>query len=174
MLPKQWIFLAVISLVSSLASSALAATPMPGDTAPDFELIDQNMQTQALRNYAGKWVVLYFYPKDDTPGCTEEACNFRDDWAQLQQMGVAVLGVSLDDVASHKAFAEKYHLPFPLLADLDGSTAKAYGAKALLWAKRYTFIINPDGKIAETYLKVDPKTHSREVIAALKGHMSTP
>ena len=172
MQPKWWILLVVIALLSS--GLTVAATPMPGDTAPAFELIDQNMQSQSLEQYSGNWVVLYFYPKDDTPGCTQEACNFRDDWARLQQMGVVVLGVSLDSVASHKAFAEKYHLPFPLLADLDGNTARAYGAKALLWAKRYTFIINPAGIIAETYLKVDPATHANEVISALERHLSSP
>ena len=161
-------------LMSCFAVISFAEPPAVGTPAPDFSLPDQAGKTHTLSDYSGNWLLLYFYPKDDTPGCTQEACNFRDDWARLQQMGVVVLGVSLDSVASHKAFAEKYHLPFPLLADLDGNTARAYGAKALLWAKRYTFIINPAGIIAETYLKVDPATHANEVISALERHLSSP
>jgi len=165
----RWISFCILALLAGLVTSAEAATPAAGDTAPQFSLADQNAHRHSLADYAGQWLVLYFYPKDDTPGCTQEACNFRDEWARLQQMGVTVLGISLDDISSHKAFAEKYHLPFPLLADLDGATAKAYGASPLLsrWAKRYTFIIDPEGVVAKAYLKVDPEHHANDPLRLL-------
>ncbi len=144
-----------------------------GEPAPEFQLMDQNGVTQSLAKYAGQWVVLYFYPKDDTPGCTKEACEFRDDFDRLAEMGVTLLGVSLDDIESHQAFAEKYHLPFPLLSDADGQVAKRYGS---LWqlgpikfAKRHSFIIDPKGLIAHVYRDVEPKTHSDEVINRLQA-----
>ena len=127
----------------------------------------------ALEDYRGRWIVLYFYPKDDTPGCTTEACNFRDDISALTALGVQVLGVSTDDRASHARFAEKFHLPFPLLADTDGSTARAYGALLgfgpLKFAKRHSFIVGPDGRIAKIYRDVQPATHSREIRDDLKA-----
>ncbi|MCG2633458.1 MAG: peroxiredoxin [Gammaproteobacteria bacterium] len=170
-----WISLFVAALLICLVGNTQAATPpAAGEAAPPFQLLDQNLKSHALGDYAGDWVILYFYPKDDTPGCTREACSFRDNWASLQQLGAVVLGVSLDDVSSHKAFAEKYHLPFPLLADPQGVTAQAYGAKPALslWAKRYTFIIDPKGTIAKAYLKVDPETHSQQVISDLTALIS--
>lgn len=154
------------------AADKAPRAPESGDPAPDFILPDAAGTPVALQSFRGRWVVLYFYPKDDTPGCTEEACQFRDDWAQLQALGVQVLGVSVDDSASHAAFAKKHGLPFPLLADVGGTVAKAYGAYAdwvvFKFAKRYTFLISPDGRIARTYLKVDTSKHSSEVIADLK------
>jgi peroxiredoxin Q/BCP len=144
-----------------------------GDLAPDFHLMDQNGETHNLARYRGQWLVLYFYPKDDTPGCTKEACEFRDDHDRLADMGVVLLGVSTDDIESHQAFAEKYHLPFPLLSDAQGEVAKHYGS---LWqlgpirfAKRHSFIIDPEGRIAHIYRDVSPKTHSDEVIAQLQA-----
>ena len=120
----------------------------------------------------GKWLVLYFYPKNDTPGCTEEACSFRDDMAQLSRLGAQVVGVSIDSAASNADFADKYHLPFQLLADKDGAVAKRYGAYAdwtvARFARRYTFLIDAQGKIVKTYLKVDTSKHSAEIIADLK------
>jgi peroxiredoxin Q/BCP len=142
-----------------------------GEQAPEFHLLDQNGVTQSLAAYRGQWLVLYFYPKDDTPGCTKEACEFRDDHNRLAEMGVALLGVSTDNLESHQAFAEKYHLPFPLLSDADGQVAKHYGS---LWqlgpikfARRHSFIIDPEGRIAHIYREVDPKHHSDEVIEQL-------
>jgi peroxiredoxin Q/BCP len=117
-------------------------------------------------------VVLYFYPKDDTPGCTTEACNFRDDLQQLTLLDAQVVGISVDTSASHKAFAEKYHLPFPLLADVKGEVAQRYGAisdwRVFKFAKRYTFLIDPQGRIAKTYLSVDAARHSTQIIGDLK------
>jgi thioredoxin-dependent peroxiredoxin len=142
-----------------------------GDPAPGFELIDQNGELQSLEAYRGNWVVLYFYPKDDTPGCTTEACRFRDDYLRLSEMGARVLGVSTDDLSSHQTFSEKYHLPFPLLSDAKGEVASRYGALfkigPLRFAKRHSFIIDPQGRLADIYRDVSPKHHSSEIIARL-------
>lgn len=142
-----------------------------GSIAPEFGLMDQNSQSHLLSNYRGKWVLLYFYPKDDTPGCTKEACHFRDDIASLKKINAQILGVSLDNEKSHAKFAQKYTLPFPLLADTDGKVAKSYGSLTSLgplkFAKRHTFIIDPNGKVARVYRTVKPATHSNEIIAAI-------
>lgn len=165
------LLLAAAMLGFSMTSTA-ANTPKNGEPAPDFNLPDANGQSHKLADYAGKWVVLYFYPKDDTPGCTKEACSFRDDLAQIDKLGAQVIGVSVDDTDSHAKFAAKYHLPFPLLADKDGKVADSYGALTNLYlvkiAKRYTFLIDPQGRIAKTYLSVDTSRHSQEIIDDLK------
>ncbi len=144
-----------------------------GDDAPTFTLPDSLGNQVSLNDYKGKWVVLYFYPKDDTPGCTTEACNFRDDFKSLEAIGAKVIGVSIDDSFSHKKFAEKYNLPFPLLSDASGEVASRYGALnnflVIKLAKRYTYLINPQGKIAKIYLSVDTSKHSQEIIDDLKG-----
>lgn len=159
-----------------------SANPLPkmGEKAPDFNLPDAKGELHCLSNYAGQWLVLYFYPKDDTPGCTKEACSFRDDLAQLQKLGGQVVGISVDNSDSHAKFAEKYHLPFPLLADKGGTVADSYGALTNLFvvklAKRYTFLINPNGIIEKSYLSVDTSRHSQEIIndlTALKANKST-
>jgi peroxiredoxin Q/BCP len=143
-----------------------------GDDAPAFKLPDSLGHEVTLNDYKGKWIVLYFYPKDDTPGCTTEACHFRDDFKSLEALGAKVIGVSVDDSFSHKKFAEKYNLPFPLLSDASGEVADQYGALnnflVIKLAKRYTFLINPLGKIAKTYLSVDTSKHSQEIIDDLK------
>jgi peroxiredoxin Q/BCP len=151
--------------------------PQVGQPAPLFNLPDQNGKVHSLDEYKGRWVVLYFYPKDDTPGCTQEACAFRDDLHKLTALGAQVIGVSVDDTASHAEFARKYHLPFPLLADKDGRIAASYGALMNLglirFARRYTFLIDPQGKVAKSYLKVDTSRHSGEIVddlARLKGN----
>ncbi|TLY51263.1 MAG: peroxiredoxin [Gammaproteobacteria bacterium] len=148
-----------------------AAGPADGAAAPSFKLQDQKGDWHALNDYHGKWLVLYFYPKDDTPGCTTEVCTFRDDVAKLHKAGADVVGVSLDDVKSHAAFAEKYHVPFPLLSDNTQATAKAYGVLTthlgVNYAKRETFLIDPSGKVAKHYVKVDPKENSGQVLADL-------
>jgi thioredoxin-dependent peroxiredoxin len=140
-----------------------------GDSAPELKLKDQHGNLVFLRDYAGKWVVLYFYPKDGTPGCTREACRFRDESQQLAPFNVQVIGVSVDDRESHERFAGKFKLNFPLLADPTKKVTKAYGALAFYrLARRMTFIIDPDGKIRKIFAKVDPNTHVEEIIAALK------
>ncbi|MEJ2060984.1 MAG: peroxiredoxin [Gammaproteobacteria bacterium] len=152
---------------------AQAKMPEVGAPAPAFRLQDQQGQWHSLADYRGHWLVLYFYPKDDTPGCTTEACHFRDDIVTLQGMGVKVVGVSVDGTASHAKFAEKYKLPFTLLSDPGGKVASSYDSLFSLFglmkfAKRHTFIIDPDGHVAKIYTDVDPKTHTAQVAAALK------
>ena len=144
-----------------------------GDEAPSFTLNDAKGQTHYLSDYSGKYLVLYFYPKDDTPGCTKEACHFRDDMAELEKLGAKVVGVSVDNSSSHDDFAKKYHLPFPLLADTNGHVAASYHALTdfyvLKIAKRYTFLISPTGKIAKIYKSVDTSNHSQQIIDDLKA-----
>ena len=151
-----------------LFSSSSPAEIKTGDPAPGFELVDQYQKIHKLSDYQSKWVVLYFYPKDDTPGCTTEACHFRDDIIKIRTLNAEVLGISVDDTESHKKFAEKHGLPFPLLADNDASVAKSYGALFSLgpikFAKRHSFIIDPEGKIARIYRDVKPSEHSNEII----------
>lgn len=173
MTPRTQI-IASLAAMLALASGSLAADqPREGEPAPEFRLQDQNGEWHELSQYRGGWVVLYFYPKDDTPGCTKEACNFRDDIFEFRKLGVTVLGVSLDDVASHQEFAEKYSLPFSLLADSDSETAGKYGVVRNLgvakFAKRETFLIDSEGRIAKHYDKVDPDSHSKEIIDELKS-----
>lgn len=139
--------------------------------APDFNLPDQNIQPHKLSDYAGKWLILYFYPKDDTPGCTTEACSFRDNLEGLKKEGVEVVGVSKDTVSSHEKFVNKYNLNFTLLADPQIEIIKAYGA----WGKkkfmgkefegtlRTTFLINPEGKIVKVYEGVKPQDHALQI-----------
>jgi peroxiredoxin Q/BCP len=135
--------------------------------AKDFSLHDQNDSVHSLKQYRGKWVVLYFYPKDDTPGCTIEACKFRDSLAELQKLGVVILGVSKDSVASHKKFAEKYHLNFPILSDVSKEIIKAYDARGAFGTLRKTYLINPDGEIKKVYNNVNPTIHAGEIIRDL-------
>ncbi len=153
-------------------SSSSADSLVEGDMAPAFDLVDQYMKQHKLSDYQGKWVVLYFYPKDDTPGCTTEACNFRDDIYKIRELNAEVLGVSLDSAESHAKFAEKHGLPFPLLSDASADVARGYGCYSsigpLKFAKRQTFIIGPDGKLARIYRKVTPARHSEEVIQELQ------
>ena len=143
-----------------------------GAPAPEFELSDQTGQLHSLEDYRDQWVVLYFYPKDETPGCTTEACEFRDNIFEFRKINVQILGVSFDDVESHRKFAENYDLPFPLLADTEGNAAEAYGVKTKMLgmtiAKRQTFLIDPAGNLAKHYDKFNPETHSAEVLADLK------
>ncbi len=139
-----------------------------GDTAPELKLKDQHGNLVFLRDYAGRWVVLYFYPKDDTPGCTREACNFRDESERLAPFNAQVLGVSVDSRESHESFARKFRLNFPILADPTKKVARAYGALAFYrLARRMTFIIDPQGKIRKIFKTVNPKTHVEEVAQAL-------
>ena len=144
--------------------------------APAFSLQDQHGKTHNLSDYQGKWVILYFYPKDDTPGCTKEACSFRDSWALYNEKGIAVLGVSADSVKSHLKFAQKYKLDFPLLSDPEKETIKAYNAwgEKKMFGKdfdgiiRKTFVINPEGEIAKEYPNVTPEHHAEEILQELK------
>lgn len=146
-----------------------------GDKAPAFSLPSDTGESIALTDLKGKPVVLYFYPKDDTTGCTVEACEFRDSWREVKRSGAVVLGVSPDSAVSHQKFKAKYSLPFPLLADQDHKVAEAYGAwgEKSMYGRQYqgilrtTFLIGKDGKIARVFEKVKPKGHAAEVLAAL-------
>ncbi len=147
-----------------------------GRKAPKFSLLDQDENTVTLASLAGKWAVIYFYPKDDTPGCTKEACMIAEVFKEFKTLGVMVFGVSKDSPKSHKKFAEKYQLPFTLLSDKETTMIQAYGAwkEKSMYGKKYmgidriTYIINPEGKIAHVYEKVDPASHALEIIKDLK------
>lgn len=135
-----------------------------GDLAPDFEALDQNGKTIKISERKGKIVVLYFYPKDFTPGCTTEACNFRDNYNEFTKRGIDVIGVSLDSETTHKKFADKLGLPFILASDKNKEISRKYGVLGLASAKRVTFIIDKEGKIAYVFPKVSPKEHAKEVL----------
>jgi peroxiredoxin Q/BCP len=145
-----------------------------GDKAPAFKTTDQDGDDVSLRDFKGRKVVLYFYPKDDTPGCTKEACSFRDGWSKFRRKGVTVLGVSVDDAKSHRKFADKFSLPFPLLADTEREIVKAYGVwgeksmygRKYMGTHRVTYLVNEKGKIAAVWPKVKPENHADEVLAA--------
>lgn len=147
-----------------------------GDRAPDFSLVADNGQAVSLKDFRGRQVVLYFYPKDMTPGCTLEACSFRDDYAAIRSAGAEILGVSFDSTDRHKKFKEQYKLPFPLLTDEKKEVAAAYGVykrkslygRIFKGIERATFIIGADGKIKKIFPKVKVKGHSEEVLAALR------
>ncbi len=165
--------LAVLSFISFGLFSVEAADELKaGDQAPSFSLMNQAGVEVSLSDYAGGWVVLYFYPKNDTPGCTTEACSFRDNINRLIAQEATVIGVSLDSFESHRQFAKKYKLPFDLLSDENGTIAEKYNAlidfKLFKFAKRHSFIIDPQGQIAKVYRKVDPDKHVREVMDDLK------
>lgn len=152
-----------------------------GDPAPPFSALTQQGQRVALSDFRGKPVVLYFYPRDHTPGCTREACAFRDAFDRLRQLGAVVLGVSVDGVESHRRFAQKHALPFLLLADTERRIVRAYGVwgtKTFMGRKfqgthRVTFLIGPDGRIRKIWRQVKPDTHAAEVLAALEAVLKT-
>jgi peroxiredoxin Q/BCP len=163
--------LATTVVLGSLAlAAAEPAIPAEGSQAPGFKLPDQSGSMHELKQYQGKWVVLYFYPKDDTPGCTTEACEFRDNMFAFRKADAVILGISVDDVDSHKKFSEKHGLPFPLLADADKKVSGTYGVLIPVAgiASRQTFIIDPKGRIAKHYEKVVAKGHSEAVLADLR------
>ncbi len=164
-------------LITVLLSTPLFADDVPpvGSDAPSFKLQDQNGEWHSLEDFKGSWLAVYFYPRDDTPGCTKEACNFRDNIYAFRAIGATVVGISVDDVESHKEFSDKYKLPFTILADEQGQTARDYGVlkdyKLIKLASRQSFLISPEGKIAKHYDDVDPDTHTDEVLADLKSLM---
>lgn len=168
--------LLILGIVSALAlvwlrNGQAAEVPAVGQPAPDFALIDQDGLWHKLSDFRGKWLVMYFYPKDDSPHCTTEACQYRDDISRIHALGAGVVGISVDDRDSHAEFAKKHHLPFPLLADKGGAVAARYGSvldlMLLKFAKRNTFIVNPQGKIAKVYLSVDAATNPAQVVSDL-------
>ena len=157
------------------ASEQEGAKVRVGQLAPDFTLLDQFGKPHHLGVYRGQWVLVYFYPKDDTPGCTKEACGIRDRFDEFKKLKAAVLGVSADSVESHKKFSDKFTLPFPLLADTDKQVVQAYGVwgqkqfmgKTYLGISRASFLIDPSGKIAKVYPTVKPEEHTEDILADL-------
>jgi len=141
--------------------------------APEFNIMDASGNKISLSDFKGKWLVIFFYPKDDTPGCTKEACNFRDDYSAIKLLGAQVVGISLDKITSHQKFKEKHQLPFILLSDSQGKVAKEYGAlfkfMFIKFSKRHSFIIDPQGLIRKEYRSVNPYTHSIQIIDDLKA-----
>ena len=173
---KKAILTLLIGILSfpAFASESLAV----GANAPAFNLQDQNGDWHKLEDYRGQWLAVYFYPRDDTPGCTTEACNFRDNIYAFKAIGATVVGISVDDVESHKEFSDKYKLPFTILADSDNETATAYGVlrdyKLVQIASRQSFLINPEGNVAKHYDDVDPDVHTDQVLADIKSFMASP
>lgn len=166
--------MAALTAFALLSAGAQAAVPTIGSAAPNFRLQDQNGQWHTLDEYRGKWLALYFYPKDNTPGCTTQACEFRDNIFAFREAGAVIVGISVDDVASHKKFEEEHGLPFTLLADPTKETAKTYGVLKKMMgvleaAQRDTFLIDPNGKIVKHYPSVDPKGHSTIVLNDIKA-----
>lgn len=149
------------------------AMPVPGSFAPSFKVADQTGSERRLEDWRGRWLVLYFYPKDETSGCTAEAIAFRDAQGALKALNAEVAGVSLDDVASHRGFAGNHQLNFTLLADTDGKVARSYGALfnlgVIKFAKRVSFIIDPDGRVAKVYPEVNAARHAQQVLADLRS-----
>ena len=172
----KWLLIAfvigVALLLWRLTAFANRNLPKAGGVAPDFSLPDQNGAMRTSGEFRGKWLVLYFYPRDDTPGCTEQAARYRDAMRELEAAGGAVCGVSVDDSDSHAAFARKFNLPFALLADRKGETAARYGSLRDLglmkFAKRNTFLIDPAGNVAKVYLGVNPARNTTDVVNDLK------
>jgi peroxiredoxin Q/BCP len=170
---RALLFLLTVCVLSLLASGAGAFSEPPevGKPAPAFNLMSHEGKEVNLNNYRGKWVVLYFYPKDFTSGCTVEARNFQRDIAKYEKANAVILGVSVDDVSSHKSFCEKEGLNFKLLADTEAKTSEAYASVMEYNGKklsaRNTFIIDPKGNVAKVFMKVSPMSHSEEVLAAL-------
>ncbi|MGB3748255.1 MAG: peroxiredoxin [Rhodanobacter sp.] len=175
---RRLVRLVLLPLLCALVAPASAAGPQVGEAAPAFRLQDQAGHWRSPADYRGHWLVLYFYPKDFTPGCTTEVCTFRDDIARLRQAGADVVGVSLDDVKSHAGFAAKYRVPFPLLSDAGRKVSATYGVLAshlgLHYARRTTFLIDPQGRVAKVYTDVDPEQNSTRVLADLASLKAAP
>jgi thioredoxin-dependent peroxiredoxin len=175
---RRTLGLALIALATSVCaqtpSAAPATAPAEGTAAPAFKLQDQAGEWHSLEQYKGKWVVLYFYPKDFTGGCTTQACELRDNIFAFRKADAVILGVSVDDVASHEKFAKEHSLPFDILADPTREVSGKYGvlfsAGPTQLASRQTFLIGPDGKIVKHWAKVDPKGHSAMVLAEITAH----
>ncbi len=171
-------FLAVLPFLLALGCGAAQSVPPVGAAAPSVALPSQEGKTVTLKDFPGRWIVLYFYPKDFTSGCTIEANNFQADLKKYEQRGAVILGVSVQDAGSHKDFCAKEGLAFRLLADTDRSVSKAYGSlmnlKVAAFSARNTFLIDPQGVIRKEFIRVDPSRHSAEVLAALDELQKSP
>jgi len=160
--------LAPTFLTTAACSTTSSSLPLiaPGATAPDFRAPDQTGAVRTLAEFKGRPLVVFFYPKDGTPGCTKEACAFRDAWKSYEERGIAIVGVSADDVASHARFAAEHKLPFPLLADTDGAVARAFGVDSNFgMMERVTVLVDKDGVVQQTWPDVDPGVHAAQILA---------
>lgn len=180
-LSRRHVATLLLTLCTAAASPARAevpaAGPLEGAAAPAFKLQDQAGRWHSLEEYRGQWLVVYFYPKDQTPGCTTQACSLRDNIFAFRKAGATIVGISVDDVASHKEFAEKHSLPFTILADPSKQTARDYGVLVKMLgiyelAQRDTFLIDPQGRIAKHWVKVDPQGHSEMVLKELQARQA--
>jgi len=162
----------VTTVIASLLAVSTVHAAEVGEPAPEFTLMDQYGEPHSLSDFTGKWLVVFFYPKADTPGCTTEACNFRDNIYAIRGAGAEVVGISVDSVADQKKFSDKYKLPFAILSDADGETCTDYGVLRSMGtmeiANRESFLINPDGVVVKHYQRVNPENHTQEVIADLE------
>ncbi len=169
-------YLLGIAMIAASLTACAGEPPQVGSAAPGFKLQDQNGAWHDLEDYRGKWLAVYFYPKDDTPGCTTEACSFRDSIYAFKAIGAEVVGISVDDVDSHKEFSTKYKLPFTILSDAGGQVSDAYGVlrdyKLMQIASRQSFLVNPDGIIVKHYADVDPESHTQQVLTDLQNLMA--
>jgi thioredoxin-dependent peroxiredoxin len=159
------------AILLALVTAGLA----PGTLAPEVSAVNQDGKSVKLSDYAGRPMLIYFYPKDDTPGCTKEACALRDSYTRYQKAGIVVLGVSRQSPASHKAFIEKHRLPFDLLADEDGSFAKAFGVKSMPifgWLQRQSVLLDAEHKVVKFFDDVDPTKHAEEVLYVASAHQA--
>jgi len=164
-------------MMASILTSLILAGLEPGTAAPDVSAPNQEGQLVRLSSFKGRPVLLFFYPKDDTPGCTRQACTLRDAYTRYQKQGIVILGVSRQDPASHKAFIEKHKLPFDLLADEDGSFAKAFGVRSVPlfgWFLRQSVLLDADHKVVKFFDDVDPGAHAEEVLAVAAGAKAQP
>ena len=175
---RRTLVTALIAVTTSVCAQTPATAPAEGTAAPALKLQDQNGKWQTLDQYKGKWVVLYFYPKDFTGGCTTQACELRDNIFAFKKEDAVILGVSVDDVASHEKFAKEHSLPFDILADPTKEVATRYGVLKTYGtaqvASRQTFLIGPDGKIVKHWAEVKPEGHSAMVLAEIKAHQKKP
>ncbi|NKI33655.1 peroxiredoxin [Wenzhouxiangella sp. XN79A] len=162
-----------LSALVLAAAFGVAGAQTVGEPAPAFDLPDQYGDRHALDDFSGRWLVVYFYPKADTPGCTTEACNFRDNIYAIRGAGADVVGISVDSVEDQRAFSDKYKLPFPVLSDVGGRASEAYGVLremgSMDFAARETFLVDPNGVIVKHYEQVDPETHTQDVVADLEA-----
>jgi peroxiredoxin Q/BCP len=169
-------YLLGMTLMAMSLAACAGEPPAVGSAAPGFRLQDQNGEWHELSDYRGTWLAIYFYPKDDTPGCTTEACSFRDNIFSFKAIGAEVVGISVDDVDSHQKFSAKYKLPFTILADSGGKTSQDYGVlrdyKLMKIASRQSFLVNPEGVIVKHYDDVDPGSHTEQVLNDLKALMA--
>lgn len=172
MYDKIILTLAIIALIAIIPACRPKSKPIRtlqiGDMAPDFSLHDETKTIRTLSEFRGQNIALYWYPKDQTPGCTAQACSLRDGFTDLKKAGITVLGISYDSPESHKGFKEKHHLNFPLLSDSDKAISQLYNVSGILFPDRVTFLIDKDGRIVKKLKNVDVKNHANEIIAAFK------